>query len=247
MAKIPIILISIFLFFGQCKPFSVDLANTIDPDIVLINIEKGDRSFIGKVLLKLDSLKPILIGLDAYFVSKRNPFHDSILASALNKIENDILIYTYDGVKFIKSDPLFASLANETALLQYDYNNRLITNMTPLRMINDSIHESFALKIAKKWKPDIDPGFKIDEEVPIHYTRDINKFFLLTGSSLLETNIEDIDFTNKIFLLGYLGPEDEDKYFTPLRVAGEYKKNEPDTHSPVIVANEIRTILNYNK
>ena len=35
------------------------LSDTIDPDIVLINLEEGDRSFIGKLLLKIDSCNPI--------------------------------------------------------------------------------------------------------------------------------------------------------------------------------------------
>ncbi len=46
--------------------------------------------------------------------------------------------------------------------------------------------------------------------------------------------------------MGYLGPSNEDKHFTPLRSLGRYDADEPDTYGLVIIANEIRTILEYN-
>ena len=51
----------------------------------------------------------------------------------------------------------------------------------------------------------------------------------------------------KCFLVGYTGPENEDKHFTPLRFIDDKKYNhdEPDTYGLVIIANEMRTILEY--
>jgi CHASE2 domain-containing sensor protein len=247
MMKTFTLLIFIFVFFGRCESPSIHLVNTVDPDIVLINIEKGNRAFIGELLLKIDSLQPILIGLNACFVNKKDGSQDSVLAQALRKIPNDILVYINDEGKFIQSDTLFNSLASETGLLQYDHKLGLISHMTPRRKVANNLHESFALKIVKKWKPELVPDFAENEEVAINYTRDIKKFFHLDGSLLLHTNISDLDFSNKVFLLGYLGPENEDKNFTPLRLAGKYKGNEPDTYGVVIIANEIRTILDYKK
>jgi hypothetical protein len=48
-------------------------------------------------------------------------------------------------------------------------------------------------------------------------------------------------------LLGYIGPSNEDKHFTPIRLAEKFPENEPDTYGIIIIANEIRTLLNKYK
>ena len=121
--------------------------------------------------------------------------------------------------------------------------------MTPLQKINDTVHESFAFKIIKYWKPDFVSQVKLNEKIDIKYTRNLEGFYVLNGSDLLNTNIDDFDLSHKVFLVGYTGPGNEDKHFTPLRFVDnrEYKSNEPDTYGLVIIANEIRTILDYKK
>ena len=87
------------------------LSDTIDPDIVLINLEEGDRSFIGKLLLKIDSCNPILIGIDGWFVGEKDEIHDSVLTKALKIVQNDILGYMIDSSGIPrKSDFRFGSL-----------------------------------------------------------------------------------------------------------------------------------------
>ena len=73
MTKLSFFFIFTFSIFANCtSPVpSVNLASTQDPDIVLVNIENGDREFIGKVLLKIDSLNPLLTGIDVYFQGKK--------------------------------------------------------------------------------------------------------------------------------------------------------------------------------
>ena len=90
MIKFSIFLIFTFLIFAHCKnPVpTVNLVGSQDPDIVLVNIENGDREFIGKVLLKIDSLNPTLIGVDVFFQGKKTKGEDSILIHALEIINN---------------------------------------------------------------------------------------------------------------------------------------------------------------
>jgi CHASE2 domain-containing sensor protein len=250
MTKIPPIFIFLFLLFSQCKnPLpSVNLVRSADPDIVLINIEEGDRRFIGKVLSKLDSLHPILIGVDVLFLGQKKPSQDSILVEALKKIKNDILVYELNkNNTFGYSDPVFTRFAFDQGLLHYEKTLGLISHMIPLQKIEGKIHESFAFKIVKYWKPDFKPRFEVNQRIPINYQRSQKKFLVIEGSDLININITDIDLRNNIFLVGYLGPGNEDKYRTPLRLVGEeLEQNEPDTYGVVIVANQIRSILEYN-
>lgn len=249
MKRIPVILISLLVFYTNCDSHSGKLANSFDPDIVLVNIEKGDRAFIGKVLLKLDSLNPLLIGMNVTFRG-RKPQQDPLLIAALQKIKKDILVYSVNQDGLVNgSDSVFANLAHDQGNLYYEQRLALITTIIPLRKVNDVVHESFAFKVIKYWKPDFVSQIGVNEKIDINYTRTLEKFRLLNGSVLLDTNIDDFDFRNKVFLVGYTGPENEDKHFTPLRFIGDKKYNhdEPDTHGLVIIANEIRTILEYKK
>ncbi len=245
-----IIIFFLLLFsFQQCKPPGVEITYKIDPDIILINLEEGDRAFIGKLLLKIDSLKPKVIGIDAFFKDKKEAAEDSVLANALRKVDNDILIYMVDqNDNPLHSIPGFSSLVSDEGFLEFENAGGLIMMMTPMPVINDRTHRSFALKIAKRWDPKFTMTVKENERYFILYTRTLNQYIHINGSDLLEKNISEFDLSNKIILLGYIGPGNENKFFTPLRFAGkEYKEGDPDTYGLVIIANEIRTLLGERK
>lgn len=240
-------LLLIIFFLSSCSQNdSVKLNGKIDPDIVLINIEEGDRSFIGNLLLTIDSCKPRLIGIDAWFVLEKDTYQDSILMNALKVIDNDILAYSLDSLgQIIRSHPKFEALVSVKGLAVYDNNAALSGNMTPVKIINNQEHEHFALKIIKWWKPDFINRYKLNRQIPIQFTRTLDQFVHFNGSDLkAEINYKDLN--NKIVLLGYLGPSREDKHFTPIRHVIKIDNNEPDTYGVVIVANAIRTILGNN-
>ncbi|MBL7723755.1 MAG: CHASE2 domain-containing protein [Chitinophagaceae bacterium] len=249
MAKHISILFLILIFSQQCKTPSVKLTSQADPDIVLINIEDGDRDFLGKLLLKIDSLKPIVIGIDIFFPEQKDRKQDSTLIDALKKVKNDILVYSInENGKYSGSHQSFTSLATNVGFLEYEKTFNLISNMTPVPRIDGKVHVSFALKIIHHWKPDFNSKIKVNQRIPINYTRTLKQFLHLDGSFLLETNINNFDLKNKVILVGYIGPKQEDKHFTPLRLVNEdHNHDEPDTYGLVIIANQIRTILEYGK
>jgi len=194
-------------------------------------------------LQKLDSLNSVVVGIDVTFQGVKKK--DSVLIAALERLKNDILVYNVKEDGSINgSDSAFTNLTDQ-GNLYLEQRLGLMTTIIPLQKINDKVYESFALKIVKKWKPDFISSIRVDEKIEIHYTRDLKKFNIINGSELLSLNAADYDHSNKVFLVGYTGPGNADKYFTPLRLAGEYKPNEPDTYGLVIIANEIRTILEY--
>jgi hypothetical protein len=146
------------------------------------------------------------------------------------------------------SGPVFTKYVTDEGYLNYDYTLGLISNMTPLPKIRDNVHESFAYKILKHWKPGFKLEIKENQKIPIHYQRTQEHYLNLDGSFLVETNIDHFDLSNKIFLVGYIGPGTEDKYSTPLRFVGEEPEHEePDTYGLVIIANQVRTLIDYKK
>ncbi len=239
------LVIFLLIFSTQCQVPHVQLAGT-DPDIVLINIENGDRVFISRILSKIDSLKPAVVGIDVFFQTAQNPKQDSPLVASLRKLKNEFLIFNInnEGDK-IKSLPVFTKETEGDVLLDFETMFGLVSNMRPIAEVKNEIHESFALKLAKRFNPGLKIPYETDEFFPIDYTRTLNQFLHINGSDLINTPVADFDLANKIILVGFIGPGNEDKYKTPLRLI-EHKKidqNQPDTYGLVIIANQIRTLL----
>jgi hypothetical protein len=221
------------------------LSDTIDPDIVLINMEEADRLVLSNLLLTINECKPTLIGIDAWFIGEQNPVKDSSLVNALKIVQNDILAYTIDSIgNPLKSDQKFSSLVSGEGVATTGRINGFLKNVTPLLTMNNEMHEQFALAIIKHWKPSFKSNIKKDQSIPIKFTRALEQFIHINGSELRNGNYCEY-LKNKIVLIGYLGPSNEDKYFTPIRFVKNYPENEPDTYGLVIIANQIRTILGY--
>lgn len=220
-----------------------------DRDIVLINIEDGDRTFIAKILSKIDSIKPKVVGINIYFKSSKEAQGDSLLFNALNILKGDILTYGTDENGLEEhSIPIFTSAVDDEGFLKFEETKGLVSKMTPVKKINGKTHESFALKIAKLWKPNINASYPENESLSIEYSRTLNSFLMINGTGLIELPITEFDLDNlknKIFLVGYVGPTDEDMFRTPLRFVAKdtVPQSQPDTYGLVIIANQIRTLL----
>lgn len=241
--------ILLLLFFTQCQTPDVHLAGT-DSDIVLINIENGDRAFLSEIFTKVDSLNPVVVGIDIRFENTRDPGQDSALAASLRKLKNEFLVFNINNKGEIQNSlPQFTKETDGTALLDFETSLGLVSNMRPIAEVNGKIYESFALKIAKRFNPGLKASYQTDEIFPIKYRRTLNEFLQINGTDLINIPIADFELANKIILVGYIGPGNEDKYKTPLRfiMREETDRTQPDTYGLVIIANQIRTILGDKK
>ncbi len=245
--KISIFFILVLLVFGQCDTPSVNIASGPDPDIVIVNMEEGDRAFIGNLLQKIDSFKPAVIAIDAMFEKEKDPARDSILVNALKSIENDIILYwlDQDGLPIYPAKK-FSSHAKDIGLGKFERNSKMVNSFVPMIKANDKIHETFPMTIVRTWKPAFKHNIKTNQSIKINYTRGLGQFLHIQGSDLGD-NVAYEALNNKVVLVGYTGPGNEDKYFTPLRFVKDYPDGEPDTYGIVIIANAIRTILEHGK
>ncbi len=167
----------------------VKLTDAIDPDIVLINLEEGDRSFIGNLLPKIDSCDPRLVGIDGWFLGERDSIQDFVLMKAFKVVQNDILGYIVDSSGIpMKSDSKFGSLVKDQGSLVVEGPKGLSSFFTPIQTMNNEIHEHFSVEVSKYWKPDFKPNFKTDELIPIKFTRTLNQFIHFNGSELTANN-----------------------------------------------------------
>jgi len=239
------ILLILFLFTA-CTKSNVQLTDEIDPDIVLINIGDGDRAFISELLVKIDSCQPALIGIDAWFVQEKEARLDSALVAALMTVDNDILAYNLNpDFTLRKSHDKFREHVSAEGLAAVTLRRGISSHFTPVTMIDKNECKHFALEIVEWWKPDYGHSFEPNQVIPTNFTRTLAQYDHYSGSDISSaTHFSKLQ--NKIVLLGYIGPSNEDKHFTPIRSKINFDKNEPDTYGVVVIANQIRTILEYS-
>lgn len=227
------------------EKYYVKLTDKIDTDIVLVNIEEGDRAFIGKLLQTIDSCKPSLILIDVFFVKEKESAQDSILIEAFKKVRNDYLGYATDtSGKILNNHSKFRTFLSGEGLALVDTVEGLSSFITPIEMIDSNLHELLALKVIEKWKPGFKHSIQVNQSIPIKFTRTLEQFTHFEGG-LLNAKDHCQTLQNKVVIVGYLGPSNEDKHFTPIRFVKEQNDNNPDTYGAVIIANAIRTILEY--
>lgn len=214
------------------------------PHIVIINLEEGDRAFIGDVLMKIDSCTPKMIGLDTWFVERKDDYQDSVLQLALSKIQNEILGYFYDynDSVTVRSHAVFRQFSNDSAICQLQVDESVMINFIPKFVIDGKVHEHMALKIAKRWNPLFKDNFKPNEMVAIQYKGNLDKLQHLNGSDLNPAEHKNL-LKDKIVLLGYTGPSNEDKFVTMMNQHGFEM---PDAYGVVIMANEVQQLLSEN-
>lgn len=237
-----LLLLCALCFFSYNQQANVHLVKEKDPDIVIVNIEDGDRVFIANLIKQINQCNPAVIGINAWFSEEKGPEQDTALENALEKTDKEVISYVQKENNIIKSHKKFRSHADDEGLDVFQTHNGLVTFFTPLKTVNETVHENFALKIVQKWHSDFSHTFEVNEKVPIHFQRTLAAFHHIPGSKFNPEKYQKL-VQNKIVLLGYTGPTDENKLFTPIRNVINHAEGQPDTYGVVVVGNVIRTLL----
>jgi hypothetical protein len=247
--KVSFAMLLVLSFACNSKKVYREVARTdkIDPDIILMNIGNSNRTEIAAFLLDIDKCMPLMVGIDVIFPKHRESSEDSILATAIEKVSNDILAYRFDSTgQEERSIDKFRKFASDEGYVDLDRREGVSSHFTPIKKVDGKLYESFALKTIKKWKPEFKYNLTVDKSVPILFQRSQQQYYYFVKEDLLDKNVCEL-LKNKIVLVGYLGPGDEDKQYTPIRSNDKDQEGKPDTYGLVIQANAIRTILEYEK
>lgn len=219
----------------------------LDEDIVLIGVGDSTRTQIAALLLDIEKCSPAVVGIDIIFAQEKQSLEDSALCSAFENLKNDILawVITSSG-KRIRCIEKVRKFADAEGYLNFHIREGISSHFVPITNLDDSVYESFALKIFKKWRPDFKYDFAPDQSIPILFQRTLKQYYYFVQKDLLDSNVCNF-LKNKIVLVGNLGPGNEDKHYTPIRSNDKDQEGKPDTYGLVIQANAIRTILEYEK
>jgi CHASE2 domain-containing sensor protein len=250
MKKVLLLLVSVIIVITGCKLYftidklssHVDLSEGMDTNIVLVNIGEGNRAYVAKVLDNISTYNPLAIGVDAFFLNRKDSIGDFRLQKSLRNPKVVIGIKT-NGTKLYGTNIFFTkNVKMGVAMLNLKNNyadNYQLQYLSNYGMID---HISIALaKTVNKEKTDSFLEMKQNLVVPILISRLKNQFTYYEYGNL---DFKNSDIEGKVILLGYLGPNDEDKFKTyssgyNSNIESEY----PDMYGCTIIANQIRMVL----
>lgn len=213
-------------------------------NIVLINLGEGDRSYISRVINELRACQPKAIGVNILF-QKYDPDKpsDTLLKEALSSPEVCVLT-KHQGIGTYGVDKRFLE---STAYGFHDMEtgeSGLKETYYLYRESNHKMNFSLAYSLAHLFDAaKAESYLKVQNEQPQ----------LLRISALLEDfqiyDYKNLDFDcallkDKIVIAGYLGPGDEDKFWTWARYMKDPTVHgEPDTYATELIANEVLMII----
>ncbi|MBW3012262.1 CHASE2 domain-containing protein [Candidatus Woesearchaeota archaeon] len=185
-------------------------------DIVIIAIDDKSLQEIGrwpwpreeyiKLVPKLEQSK--VVGIDiAFFEEEENDYK---LASELRKL-NAVLPVQYDFEKNTVLKPVDTYYGIDTGFVNIINDADGIVRDTYLLIDDIEVHKSFAFTVYEKFRgKEIEPDF---DKIIINYAGKPGSFTLYSFSDAVA---QDIDFADKIVLIGATAPSLHDEFFTPI-------------------------------
>ena len=243
-----------------------------DTNIVIINVGHLSRDGIAEEINIINSFEPKVIGLDFFLRSSKSPYGDSLLADALSKVKNLVMVSRLDYFNertnsfdtLETSHPMFTKHSTTgfaNLITEAENQDRFKTcrsfSATEQHADGKPLN-AFSVKIAKLYDPDATARFlaRQNENEVINYRGNIwsesgefaNVFPSIDVEDVFKRNFEPEMIRGKIVLFGYTGasfgdPSWEDRFYTPLN-ANYAGKTNPDMFGVVVHANILSMILN---
>lgn len=231
--------------------FNKNSNSRLDTNLVIVNIDKANREQIAAMVNKIAATKPKVLGVDIVFEQPKEAASDSLLQSAL---QNPLVVMAYrlnTSEESVTPQALFYNNVKQKGFANFvGEEGGTIRHFAPFVEFENQTYESFSAAVLQKANAAAYAILKKKHHATeiINYTRQAEKFMVINGNTLLDSNnVQEFSFTNKIVLLGF-APEDgswEDKHFTPMN-AKYVGKSSADMQGVFVHANILEMLLQKN-
>ncbi len=231
--------------------------NTVDTNIVIVNIEDLDRAGINTVLQKVSESRAAVVGLDVFFASHLKTDSDSVLKETLYGMRDRLVMavnYTDEGTPDINYWTFDNISRGHAGILTNENNTKVVREFEPVINTAGGDVWSFAAMVTKKYSPQTFETLEKRHHKTelLNYTGDIKAFRVLSYHQLLAMTGQELGMLdNKIVLLGFCGggalntADFYDIFYTP--VGFETTPNRrPDMYGVAIHANIVSMLLREN-
>jgi CHASE2 domain-containing sensor protein len=242
------------LFLLCLLTFSIACSSQDSDKIILIGVEEANRLAIAKILEKVCSAEPKVVGVNLFFFGESVQYSDAALMGAIYNCKNVVMASTLmelpsiegGGLENVRSLHIF-SIDETNGFVDFigDEKDSLTKYFSTFEIIGSGKEYHFSIHIATMVDSLKTSDFLLRKEkiVNIDYRRGERRFTKITLDEILSPNIDVSIFKDKIVIVGYLGPSDDDKFITPL--SSNSKPVIPDMYGSEIIANIVSQILEY--
>jgi len=225
--KLKIALFSLTLFCTSCY------SRNNDKLIVMINVESASRIEIAKAIKILDSFKPRVISIDLQFSLNTDYNSDSALVDVLWNTKNLVMASVIENSngEYLGTDveyaftygslPEFIPFKSKTGfinILPEKDEFQTLKKFSVYEKVEGKTEYNFAIQTAMVFDDIKTIDFiRVNSKiVDVIYKDNSSKTVKISIYDLINNKIPKEYIANKIILLGYLGPANKDKYFTPM-------------------------------
>ncbi len=218
--------------------------------IVLVNVGTLDRGEIAKVIEVIISNEPKVLAIDLFFSKDTENSKDVLLLSALEKVKCLVMITTieeFDGKKKeyprfgLGSRPeyLFGATTGYANTILDDIGKLVLRRFTTFEMVGGALEYHFSVATAMAYDSLTAHRFVKNHPRTVNVYFKKRSFLVLSSSDVLRGKISRTDIAGKIVMIGYLGPGDDDKFFSPLNA----EMKSPDMYGLEFLAHIVSQIL----
>jgi CHASE2 domain-containing sensor protein len=229
------------------------LAQNGDNRILLVNAETLDRKGIASLISVINLNGPKVIAIDLKFIAESDYESNWLLFNELSSCKNLVLPSVIGGyiagkhidyTQFVdEPEPQFLVYAKTGFVnaMQDVSDLRKVKQFSTNEMVKGEIEYHFSVRTAMCFDSLKALSFvaKNPRIVDIDYKDGERKFKVFSASDILSGKFAKKDIFEKIVLIGFLGPGDDDKFFTPLNT----NPTQPDMYGVENLANIISQIL----
>ena len=192
-----------------------DEENTINEDIILVNIDRLNRKEIASVLCKLEEQDPKVIGLDVIFKEKEETIWDQLLSESL-KSDKIVATYVFDEKTLIRSNEQIVHNKTTVGYSNFNFNSEssVVREFLGVKKERDTTFTSFGVMVSKKyledsWDRDLEK--LVSHDKPINYSGNRDYFLVLNYSDIMDQGNIPL-LKDKIVIVGYLGSPNNHQY-----------------------------------
>jgi len=232
-------------------------SQTADDKIVLINVEDYDKGRIAKLISKINTLTPKVISLDIAFPKYTGGIDDKSLYLALRNAKKLILPseissegQDYQGNEIIS---VYLTCAGEFFVpnaktgfvsVELNKNQRQIPKhfiVSQKGSYSEDIYYHFSVVTAMAFDSLRASRFVQSHErlMDVDFKNGKRKFRTLSATEILNGNLIKSEIEGRIVMLGFLGPGEQDKFFTPFNS----NPSKPDMYGLQYLANIVAQVL----
>lgn len=233
--------------------FSVSCSSQDSEKIVLIGVGEANRLEIAKGLEKICSQQPQVVGVNLLFFGETSQSNDAALMTSIYNCKSIVMASNLVNATAINGGRLEIEHSLDvlvidkpegfTNFIPASKDSQIPKYFSTFEIVDDVKEHHFSLHVAMIFDSTMTSNFLLNKGkvLEIDYDRGKRQFAKFTLDQVLLKDFDSDIIKDKIILIGYLGPSDDDKFMTPLKY--DTQSFSPYMYSTEILANVIEQIL----